>query len=121
MFALGKWLPRWNPAIGRPEAHSPDPHCLGDIRELRLPKGATPALKRIALSPGCEDLAVEYIQLYIQINVFVLLSFQSFDLFFFSPVSHSQQQLLKLYFFKKSFFFFLNLYSFTSEVLTSEQ
>lgn len=27
------------------------------IRELRQPKGVTPALKRIALSPGCEYLA----------------------------------------------------------------
>lgn len=43
--------------FGVPAAHFPDPHCLGGIRELRLPKGADPALKRIALSSGCEDLA----------------------------------------------------------------
>lgn len=43
--------------FGVPAAHFPDPHWLGDIRELRLPKGAAPALKRIELSPGCEDLA----------------------------------------------------------------
>lgn len=43
--------------FGVPAAHFPDPHWLGDIRELRLPKGAAPALKRIALSPGREDLA----------------------------------------------------------------
>lgn len=107
MFALGKWLLRWSPAIGRPRSAFSSPTLSG--RHQR-------AQTRIALSPGCEDLA-GWIYPTVhsdQCVCHVILS--GFCFVVFSPPISQPITTSKILLFKTRF-----LCSFTSKVLTSEQ